>query len=641
VSAKNMDWAKRVKGRMADLATIEDDPSGGFFESTRDLLQVESPEGRFVKTNESLTQLLGYSGTGLCRRVIFNLVSADDLPAVSEALERLEKGAQAVDFECRCRAADGSFVALHWSVSKHRATGVRYWVGRNVTERKRAEALLAGQAKAIDASHAVIEFRLDGTIIAANDRFLALLEYRRDEIIGRHHRILVQPEYAATQEYSKFWEALNRGEFQSGEFQRLTRNGNAVWIQATYTPILGLDGKPEKVVMFATDITGRIAVERQLKTLNDTLSRSLEVSRQRDADNSTLFEVTAFLQASLTEDEVRDLVGRYINQLSGKAMAALYLFSGEDGERRAATWHSDELVLTIGRTECWALRRGMIHTRLAGATAPMCKHLSGRIPSEAASTCVPIFADGVVGVLTAYWSPQALGDLQAVEHEREQSMLLMLAARVGSALEAIRLRSRLEEESIRDGLTGLYNRRYLDDALPRELLRARRLQLPVSAVMFDIDRFKVLNDTHGHEIGDTALRAVAQTISNAMRQGDIVCRYGGEEFAVLLVGESQEMAAKKAEAIRAAVERLDIGGWDEGAIKLTVSAGVSEAGLLPLDGVSLLQRADRALYRAKNDGRNLVRATPNDDPAASLEAMHQKLSTVPAADGIASAPKFG
>jgi diguanylate cyclase (GGDEF)-like protein len=205
----------------------------------------------------------------------------------------------------------------------------------------------------------------------------------------------------------------------------------------------------------------------------------------------------------------------------------------------------------------------------------------------------------------------------------------MPAARVGSALEAIRLRFRLEEESIRDGLTGLYNRRYLDDALRRELQRARRLQLPVSALMLDIDRFKLLNDTHGHEFGDTALRAVAQTVSDAMRQGDIVCRYGGDEFAVLLVGESQEMAAKKAEAIRAAVARLDVGGRDEGAIKLTVSAGVSEAGPLPLGGVSLLQRADLALDRAKNDGRNLVRADANDDLAASLEAMHEELSTVP------------
>jgi methyl-accepting chemotaxis protein len=119
---------------------------------------------------------------------------------------------------------------------------------------------------------------MDGTIIAANERFLALTEYRIDDIIGRHHRILVQPEYAASQEYCRFWQALNYGEFQAGEFERFTRSGHSVWMQATYTPILGLDGKPEKVVKFATNITERVVAQRQLKALNRTLSRNLELS---------------------------------------------------------------------------------------------------------------------------------------------------------------------------------------------------------------------------------------------------------------------------------------------------------------------------------------------------------------------------
>jgi diguanylate cyclase (GGDEF)-like protein len=142
--------------------------------------------------------------------------------------------------------------------------------------------------------------------------------------------------------------------------------------------------------------------------------------------------------------------------------------------------------------------------------------------------------------------------------------------------------------------------------LDRELQHALRLQLPVSAIMVDIDRFKLLNDTHGHEIGDRALRAVAQSISDKVRLGDIVCRYGGEEFVVLLVGASQDVAASSAETIRAAVAclRIDEPGVDP--IGLTISAGVSEIGPRPLDGASLLRRADRALYQAKNKGRNLV-----------------------------------
>jgi diguanylate cyclase (GGDEF)-like protein len=197
-----------------------------------------------------------------------------------------------------------------------------------------------------------------------------------------------------------------------------------------------------------------------------------------------------------------------------------------------------------------------------------------------------------------------------------------LAGRAGSALEAIRLRSRLEEESIRDGLTGLYNRRYLDDARRRELQRAHRLQAPISAVMLDIDQFKRLNDTHGHESGDMALRTVAQTISYTARREDIVCRCGGDEFAILFVGKSKDIAAVKAEAILAAIGCLDVGGHGDGTIRLTISAGVSEAGPASLDGVSLLRRADRALYQAKEDGRNLVRVDTGDGhkPAPPVEA---------------------
>ncbi|MGA2741431.1 MAG: diguanylate cyclase [Bryobacteraceae bacterium] len=604
--------------------TGSEDPSAGFFETARDLLHVASPEGIFVTANSSFTRVLGYSGAALHGTAFIDLVPRDEAPAVVAALQTLAEGNQTVAFECRCRAADGSHPVLQWSVSKHAATGVRYWIGRDVTEHKRVEALLAGQAKAIDVSQAVIEFGMDGTIIAANERFLALMEYRAEDLIGRHHRILVQSEYANSPEYCEFWRALRRGQFQAGEFQRFTRHGQPVWMQATYTPILGLDGEPEKVVKFATSITERIAAERQLQTLNGTLSRSLALSRQRDADNAVLSEITAFLQASLTEDEVVDLVRRYIDRLSGNATAAVYFFAAvKEGERQAAARDTDELGQTLLRTDCWALRRGVIHTRLAGAMAPMCKHFSANVSFEAASTCVPIFANGVLaGMLTAFWTPREPDELQAAEHERTQSIYLTLAGRVGSAFEAIRLRSQLEEESIRDGLTGLYNRRYLDNVLRRELEQAHRLQMPVSAIMLDIDRFKMLNDTYGHEMGDRALRAVAQTISDTVRHGDIVCRYGGEEFAVLFVGASLDNAAMKAEAVRAAVACLEIGGHGDGPIMLTISAGVSEAAAHPLDGVSLLRRADRALYCAKEEGRNLVRVYADrerDHPAAPSE----------------------
>ncbi|MEI6713526.1 MAG: response regulator [Verrucomicrobiota bacterium] len=141
----------------------------------------------------------------------------------------------------------------------------RRMIGANldITERKRAAALYEGQAKAIEASQAVIEFDLRGTVLGANDHFLKMLGYGREEIVGKHHKILVSPDYALSKEYHEFWAALRAGEFWSGECLRFGKNGKAVWMQATYTPILGLDGKPEKVVKFATDVSARKLAEQQ------------------------------------------------------------------------------------------------------------------------------------------------------------------------------------------------------------------------------------------------------------------------------------------------------------------------------------------------------------------------------------------
>ena len=113
----------------------------------------------------------------------------------------------------------------------------------------------AGQLAAISKSQAVIEFNLDGTVIRANDMFLAALGYRLDEVRGKHHSLFVEAAYAASPDYRQFWADLNAGHFRGGEFKRLGKGGREVWIQATYNPILGTDGKPFKVVKYATDVT--------------------------------------------------------------------------------------------------------------------------------------------------------------------------------------------------------------------------------------------------------------------------------------------------------------------------------------------------------------------------------------------------
>lgn len=166
--------------------------------------------------------------------------------------------------------------------------------------------------------------------------------------------------------------------------------------------------------------------------------------------------------------------------------------------------------------------------------------------------------------------------------------------------------------SMRDPLTGLYNRRYLEETMSRELPRARRLGESIGVIVLDIDHFKMLNDTYGHDAGDFVLERTGELLRAATRNSDIACRFGGEEFAIILPGATLLVARNRAEAIRASLESLNIEFDGQPLGTLTVSAGVAAMPPHGQDWTLALHRADRALYTAKQAGRNRV-VTAIDD----------------------------
>jgi diguanylate cyclase (GGDEF)-like protein len=185
------------------------------------------------------------------------------------------------------------------------------------------------------------------------------------------------------------------------------------------------------------------------------------------------------------------------------------------------------------------------------------------------------------------------------------------------ALANLKLRDALREMALRDGLTGMYNRRYLEDALNRELHRAERNGKPVSVVMIDIDHFKHFNNRYGHDAGDFVLSAVARAITKGIRPSDIACRYGGEELAVVLSEASLESACARAEQLRLAIRNTNLVHLGQTLPAPTASFGVS---VYPANGTKpadLLKAADQALYRAKQDGRDRVCAAAEAAPAGS------------------------
>jgi len=199
----------------------------------------------------------------------------------------------------------------------------------------------------------------------------------------------------------------------------------------------------------------------------------------------------------------------------------------------------------------------------------------------------------------------------------EERRLRSLVDRVGPALANLKLRESLRVLALHDPLTGLYNRRYMEDAINRELNRAERSRKPPSLIMIDIDHFKRFNDTFGHDAGDFVLSAIARLVAENIRGSDIACRYGGEELAVLLPETNLECAQDRAEKLRLAIRELGLTHRGKILPAPTASFGVAEHSGHGANLEDFLKAADRALYRAKQEGRDRVCAARSTNGSGS------------------------
>jgi diguanylate cyclase (GGDEF)-like protein len=196
-------------------------------------------------------------------------------------------------------------------------------------------------------------------------------------------------------------------------------------------------------------------------------------------------------------------------------------------------------------------------------------------------------------------SPTPLG-------EATQRRATTVAEHVGLAIANLLLRETLRNQSIRDPLTGLFNRRFLEETLERELLRAARSQRPLGVIVLDLDHFKRFNDTYGHQAGDALLRELGGLLRDQLRGGDVPCRYGGEEFVLILPEASLDSTRRRAGQLREAVHRLQVADRGQSLGLVTLSAGVAVFPTHGTSGDALIRAADAALYRAKAAGRDQV-----------------------------------
>ncbi len=339
---------------------------------------------------------------------------------------------------------------------------------------------------------------------------------------------------------------------------------------------------------------------RRAKTeedLHQSITQMEEISKESDLLN----KLGDFLQSCQTVDEAFIVLQQHIPALLPETRGFIALLNNSQNFLHSnATWgNPSENMHDFEPDQCWSLRRGTTHHANKDGTNPPCAHVTN-LP-EGGSLCVPMLAHGeTIGMFFVE------GDGPESLQSRKQNIIKALSEQTSLAIANLRLQDKLRQQSMRDPLTQLFNRRYLQETLEREISRARRNKQEISCLVIDIDHFKKFNDTYGHDGGDALLVHFAKLLSNNVRKEDIVCRYGGEEFVVIMPGTGADGAMQRANILRTLTSEMKVVIDKKSVANVTFSAGMA---VFPGHGDTieeLITLADTALYKAKQNGRNQV-----------------------------------
>ena len=386
-------------------------------------------------------------------------------------------------------------------------------------------------------------------------------------------------------------------------------------------PILQIGAAMESLSRGKWDIT--VPADNQAQEIAD-MSRAVNLFRgamqERDRledETNVLSELNDWLQCCNSLDELYQMTADAFARILPKCRGSLYIYSNSrDVLDGAKGWNNSHLALAMHPEDCWGLRRGRPYTFGQKGMRFVCAHVTKDTPDT--YCCIPVLAHGeTIGLLHLEFVelPDDPEERKA-EMEEERRLGLICAEQISLAIANVKLRDQLRDQSTRDALTGLYNRRYMLETCRRLLADASRTGDPVSVLSIDVDHFKKFNDSHGHDAGDTVLQAVAKCFTSSFNPPAFVCRFGGEEFIVILPGDDVTEAARRANDVRARVEGLEVRYLDGHLPKVSISVGVST---YPRSGTTLqelLMSADAALYRAKKAGRNRVELCDPEPPAA-------------------------
>jgi diguanylate cyclase (GGDEF)-like protein/PAS domain S-box-containing protein len=453
----------------------------------------------------------------------------------------------------------------------------------------------------------------EGRFVDVNTSFLQLTGYTRGEVIGRTSSELLLWAHGGDRE--KLVEHSRTGKGRAGlEADFRTKSGE-LRSSLCFTELVTL-GDDECLLTLARDISDSKRVEAMTEEANDHLRQSVTQLERQTREICLLNDMSDLLQSCVTIAEASTIVVQFARKLFPNAAGALYLLS-DDGSVFEAVGSWGDLApepSLFTPSDCWALRRGRAHVVSDEVgngddelTAGLrCPHLT--TPRPVFSICVPMMAQnetlGLLHMRRAVGRPDAESPALASVSEAGRRLAVTLAEHAALAMANLKLRDTLRSQSIRDQLTGLLNRRYMEEALDRELRRASRSRAPLGLVLLDVDRLKHVNDVQGHEAGDKLLQTVSRFLQQRTREDDVLCRLGGDEFVIVMPGASVAVAQDRAQQLLIEIRRVVIDFSGQSDFVPSFSIGLAGFPEHAATGPGLLRAADLALYRAKAAGRD-------------------------------------
>jgi diguanylate cyclase (GGDEF)-like protein/PAS domain S-box-containing protein len=494
-------------------------------------------------------------------------------------------------------------------------SGVGLIVGSAVSERHRIALDLQEQTIHLNSliensPFGIVVLDQEGRVELTNPAFDQLFRFAHGELAGSSLDSIFVPDNAWNGSNLSI-EKVIAGETLRTTAKRRRKDGQVLDLEVHAVPLV-VAGRVRGSYMIYKDISEQIRATQAEREHAEVLNELVAELQLRTKQMALLSEMGDLLECCGTTQEACAVVAQSVQKLLPEALSGtLYLFrSSRNLVEAAVRWGDDNVSAPLFSPEsCWGLRRGQPQwSERAGGIN--CSHLAEGSTNKC--LCVPMVGQGdTLGILHLEFAgdAEAKSKTDSSSGSLQDSQLRLASTASGQialSLASLRLRETLRDQSIRDPLTGLFNRRFMEESLEREMQRAVRKNHPVSVLFVDLDHFKRFNDTFGHDAGDLVLRSVAELFRSLFRADDVICRYGGEEFGIILPESSAENAAIRANALREETKKLEIQYKNHALGRITLSIGVA---CFPEHGRTseeLLKAADQCLYESKSAGRDKV-----------------------------------